>query len=296
VSYETRLPYMTRMQYLTFVFVVLVGALGGCSLESSYYFPECCDIAPPEGYQDLCIKTSDGAALDAWFLPAPSLAEGRVKRAPVVIFCHGNRRTIDYAGPGLAPLGQKADVSFLFFSYRGYGRSDPCSGVTRRSTVVDARAALDAALARPDVDPSGIVMMGYSIGGVPALAVAAERPEVRAVIIGGTYSRAKLILQDRDRSLAYLFLGDDYDPAASAAHLGSRPLFLFHGLADTDIEPYHALTIGAAAMRAGTPVTLELIEGADHNGVLAGRPGLYDEIAGFIRTSLGLAPRDQMLP
>ena len=276
---------MTRISIFTFVFLSLVGPLSGCSLESRYYFPGCCEIPTPAGFQDVRIKARDGTMLDSWFLPAPSLAEGRVQRAPVIIFCHGNRSTIDYAGPGLAPLGRKADVSFLFFSYRGYGQSDPCGSVTRRSTVVDALAALDAALARPDVDPSRVAMMGYSIGGVPALAVAAERPEVRAVIVGGTYSHAKLALQDRGRSFAYLFIGDDYDPAGSAARLGSRPLFLFHGLADTDVEPYHALIVGAAAMRAGTPVTLDLIEGADHNGILAGAPHLYDDIAKFLRTS-----------
>ena len=51
--------------------------------------------------------------------------------------------------------------------YLGYGHSDgsPCE----KGLYLDAQAALDAVRARPDVDPSKIVVFGRSLGGAVAV-------------------------------------------------------------------------------------------------------------------------------
>lgn len=275
--------------------VLTACTLGGCGLESAYYHPDSRSFDTPAGVEDLRLSTADGVGLHAWFVPAPRLESGASARAPVVIVCPGSRTQIDELAPLVRPLGAKADASLLLLSYRGYGRSDPVARVTREGTVRDALAAVDAALRRPDVDPEKIAVLGYSIGGIPALAVAAERPEIRCVVVGGTYATARLALEDHEQAWAHLLIGDDHDPQASAARLGPRPLMVFHGRLDGVIPPYHALLIAAAAMRQGTPVSLRIADNAGHRTILEDDPGLLDAIATFLGRAWAL-PRSLSEP
>jgi pimeloyl-ACP methyl ester carboxylesterase len=256
-------------------------SLAGCALESRFYQPSQRDFPTPEGYQDLTIVAAGNARLHGWFIPAPSIASGRASSAPALVFCHGSATTIDELAPKLEPIRDKADCSLVLFSYRGYGRSTPRESVTRRTTVQDTRRVLDELHKRPDVE--AIVLMGYSLGAVPALSVAAEKQYVDGVIVGGAYSRAKLALGDIGSSIIYPLVGGAFDPARSVADLGDRPLFIFHAQDDTSAPVYHAYLIAAAASRAGIPLTLRVVPGASHFDVLDRAPDLLDEIADFIR-------------
>lgn len=257
--------------------------LGGCAMESRYFLQENSEFPTPAGVQDVWFRSEGGRHLHGWFIPARSLAEGRVVQAPCVILCHGQQRTIDYYAPRMSPITDEADVSLFAFSYRGYGRSDPESSVTRRETLEDAEAALDAVLSHPGVDRARVGVIGYSLGGPAALGLASRRGEVSCAAVGGTFSTARAILEDQGKGWAYFLIGPELDPEASAKRLGGKPLMVFHAGNDSVIAPYHALRIAAAALCAGSPTELHIEPGVDHMDLLDEPTALKDEMVRFLR-------------
>lgn len=267
---------------ITLLMLVAACTLSGCALESRFYKPSVSEPVLPQGAEDVQLPGPRGSTLHAWFLPAPSRASGAAARRPAIVFCHGNQATIDYFAPRLESLRRDADVSLVLFSYRGYGRSSPLDTVTRATTVADAKAALEGVFQRSDVDPSQIYVMGYSLGGVAALAAAAEDPRVRGVIVGGTYARAADALKDSGYGWARALIGGAFDPADSIARLGPRPVFIFHGEQDTTPRTYHAYELAAEASRHGVPVEIFIVPNAGHYTAADEQSGTLKVIASFL--------------
>ncbi|WP_090301148.1 S9 family peptidase [Ensifer sp. YR511] len=135
------------------------------------------------------IDRGDGTAVEL-FLAQPSAA----KPAGALLFVHGYQR-------GLFLGGREAvdDGSLLYFSSRlnvtaaavsqpGFGASDGpadfCGPDTQRAIVV----ALDFLKGLPTVDPARIVLYGNSRGAVASAMVAAQVPDLRAIILAsGVY-------------------------------------------------------------------------------------------------------------
>lgn len=291
---------------------VAAWTLSGCSIESRFYRASLKSFATPEGVQDMSIPVS-GGTVHAWFVPGPMLARqaatahpacgehldnsdsastGAIRaddlhpeplRRPALLFCHGALFTIDRLLPHLSPIAERAGVALMMVSYRGFGRSSPLERITRRTTADDAIAAFDALAARPDVDPARIVVMGYSLGGPPAAAVARARP-VAGLVIGGTYSRAADALDDLGLSRYAWLIGNDLDPAPTVAQLGQKrpvpPLLVVHAEDDESTRSYHAFAIAASAARAGVPVSVRIIPGAGHREVFL-ESSLRDAVAEF---------------
>jgi uncharacterized protein len=98
--------------------------------------------------------------------------------APTVVLLHGlpgHERSLDLAH-WLRNLG----MHVLFFHYRGAWGSEGTYSL--HHCLPDCLAALDVALAHPQVDRSRLALAGLSLGGWVALAAAAARPVVRAVV------------------------------------------------------------------------------------------------------------------
>ena len=115
----------------------------------------------------------EGPALDA-VLEIPAGAGGPV---PCVVLCHphplygGDRRNNVVRALAEGALG--AGVAALSFDFRGVGASDG-SHDGGRGERDDARAALAAAAAQPEVDAGRIALAGYSFGGGVAAAVVTD--------------------------------------------------------------------------------------------------------------------------
>lgn len=295
-----RMTFPRRFSALAIWLLVAISALGlpACALESRFYGAEQREYPTPAGVEDLYVRVGprasapptasaapppDGPFVHCWLYPAPARVDS-TERSPAILFCHGARTQIDEIGPGLAPMAQRAGAAFMLVSYRGFGRSSPIDGPSRASTAADAAAALAALRARPDIDPDRIVVMGYSLGGPPALAAAATSP-VAGVIIGGTFSSAAAALEDRELSHLRLLLGNDFDPVDTVRRLDSTPLYIFHGESDSAFPVYHAYTLAAASSRAGLPVRLDIVPGAGHRSIFRDDPALFDRLAGFVRAA-----------
>lgn len=152
---------------------------------SLLYFPGSAtpsdDVLPPRA-ETLELQTDDGLRLPAWFLPAagaPSLDGAEPKPGPAVLICNGNGGDRSYRLPLATALSERG-YAVLLFDYRGYaGNPGSPSEDGLRS---DARAALEALAARPDVDPERIAYFGESLGAAVAGGLATERPPAALVL------------------------------------------------------------------------------------------------------------------
>jgi dipeptidyl aminopeptidase/acylaminoacyl peptidase len=239
-------------------------------------------------------------ALDGWLLPARERA--------VVLVLHGYGREHSRAwryGAFLHAAGYGV-LAVDFRSSRGSRRLPTTLG---HHEVVDAQAALDWLSAEPSLEGYAVGLLGESLGGSVALLVAAENPEVRAVVADGAFAHATLALEDSSqrwarlprrsarlaRALGRVVTGRDLgevDVESAAARLSGRPLFLIHALEDDRLSCANARRLWRAA---GAKDPLWIIPAAGHNEGWRRHPAEYERhvLAFFGRHLLG---RDAVPP
>ncbi|MFO0840561.1 MAG: alpha/beta hydrolase [Phycisphaerae bacterium] len=226
---------------------VLMGA-DGC-----FYFPTRTVYFTPKefnlAYEDARFRASDGVQLAAWFIPA----QQSPPRGTVIHF-HGNAENMTSHISFVAWLPTRG-FNLLTFDYRGYGASE--GRVTRAGTVRDGLAAVDYVLSRPDVDPRRVFIFGQSLGGAVAMVVAAQRPQVRAIVVDSTFGSYREIaaLHLRRRflpgfladGLAWLLVSGQYEPRDYLGTLAPRPLLVIQSGQDEICPPELSDTLFAAA-------------------------------------------------
>jgi hypothetical protein len=231
--------------------------------------------------------SADGTRLHGWFIPAAGASAA--EPAPGILHVHGNAGNItshlwftEYL-PG-------AGFNVFIFDYRGYGQSDGTPR-SRRPLIEDTHAALDALLARPEVDRSRIGMYAQSLGGAIGLNVMAERTEIRAAVIESAFSSWRQIAAEAvgghppgwfARALAWLLIGDGLRPDDAAARI-DRPLLFLHGTADSIIATFHSERLAQAA---GGRATLHLLSGGEHNSLRSTHPEVEEIVIDFLRQRL----------
>jgi uncharacterized protein len=243
-------------------------------LNSLLYFPSKAILETPADagldFHDLAIETADGERLHGWWVAARSTP------AAHVLLCHGNAGNV---GDRVlhAQLLCEAGLDVLLFDYRGYGRSTGRPG--EQGLYRDARAAREALLREPGVDPGRLVYVGESLGGAVALELALEHPPA-GLVLQSTFTGVREMA-----ALHYPFVPARLVPEAypSLARIPAlrAPLLVLHGDRD-DIVPVDQ---GRALFEAAPePKEIRLFPGLGHNDLvpLAGRA--YGEaIADFAR-------------
>lgn len=215
---------------------------------------------PPVGAEEVWFTNPEGERLHGWLLKP-----GGTFRPPVVVHCHGNAGTIDDHLPFSDFLVDHGFAVFIF-DYRGYGRS--ASGKPSRTSIIqDAAAALDAVLARDDLDGQRVAMLGVSLGSVPASHIAASRPQVRALALVAPFSSWSGVASDHVPLIGRVLVRTGSDPVQAITEL-KAPLLLLHGDRDTIILAKHSERLAERARSAGVPTTLETVPGADHNDIM----------------------------
>jgi pimeloyl-ACP methyl ester carboxylesterase len=208
------------------------------------------------GIEEVRFKTPDGVTLHGWLKHPPATPSGR--RFPLVIVFGGVRRETSW----MIDRGDKPERwGWLFMNYRGYGLSD--GEPSERVLLEDARLIYDYSAARPDVDPSNIVLLGRSLGAYFAVALAKTRP-IRGAILATPFDSFAALGAERYPWLPIgLLLNGRYDAASLAPAIKSPALFV---LAEhDDITP---IENGAALARAwGGPQRTLTLTGARHYGI-----------------------------
>ena len=241
-------------------------ALGGCT--GVIFQPMHQLVLTPDqiglDYEEVEFEAADGVPLHGWFLP-----EGAPRRGSI-LFLHGNAQNISTHIASVAWLpAQGFDV--LLFDYRGYGESRGSPSLA--GLHLDFEAALQALLARPEIERDRVIVFGQSLGGslaITALAASPLRHQVRALIVEGAFTSYRALAREKlaDFWLTWplqaplaLTIEDRYRPIDVIGELAALPLLIVHGEADRVVPPEHAVALYEAARR---PKTLWLVPGAGH--------------------------------
>lgn len=252
------------------VILAVIGYLKFVGLDGKFYYPNDKVYFQPNElgleHEDVTFRTEDGLTLSGWFLPARGTARG------LVVHFHGNAANIT-GHIGLVHWLPDAGYHVLMFDYRGYGKSE--GRVTRAGTIRDGHAALDYARSRPEAEGLPLLVYGQSLGGAVAIVVAADRPEVDAVVAESTFGSYRGIAALHARQLVYfdwlgrglarIAISDGYDPIDVVQRIAPRPLLIIAAENDEICFPELARELYDAA---GEPKSFWLAPGAEHLGIL----------------------------
>ncbi|MBF6066383.1 alpha/beta hydrolase [Nocardia terpenica] len=216
-------------------------------------------------YEDLYFTAADGVRINGWFVRAAN---------PVghILFAHGNAGNIGDRTPVLALL---AAVGFdvLVFDYRGYGRSGGRPG--ERGSYLDARAAREALLRQPDVDPDRMLYLGKSLGGAVMIELATAFAPAGLMLMS-TFTG----LRDAARAV-YPFLPwpvvPNAFPSLNRLRTVRAPVLIMHGDDDELLPVRMAHALYAAAPE---PKRLKIFPGGKHNDLIM-KPDWITTVSGW---------------
>ena len=182
------------------------------------------------GYEDYFIPTPDGETLHLWYLPT------ELNRGTVVVV-QGSTGTMP-CYLFVASLLVEKGWSLVMFDFRGFGESSGEPDIGKLH--VDLYAVLDWAAA--NTDRQNFTLLGVSLGSLPAVTAAVNRPELvngiildSPVAMGEEIRRSELVLGDFAETLIDL-LPPEMLPEDNIASM-TQPLLLIEGGQDTITPP-----------------------------------------------------------
>ncbi|MBN2373958.1 alpha/beta hydrolase [bacterium] len=220
------------------------------------------------GLEKIWLDTSFGK-VEAWFLP-PAIKHETMP-APAVIFAHGNAELIDYWPQTLGRF-TSLGMGLLLVEYPGYGRSQ--GRPSQKSIEETFVSAYDTITAREGTDRSRIVIMGRSIGGGAACALAAKRPSA-ALILMSTFTSVRAFAP---RFLIPGFIIRNPFDNLSVVTSYSCPVIIFHGKNDAIVPYNHGLALFHAA-KQGKIITCS----SGHNDCPPNWESFWKDLESFLR-------------
>lgn len=196
------------------------------------------------GYESLTLTSADGAEIAAWYMPSQNGA--------AIIMQHGYKANREEMLDEAAMMIRHG-YGVIAVDLRAHGESDGQAISFGMYELQDVDAAYRYLLARPDVDPERIGMLGNSMGASIAILYAAQNPQIKAVVSVSAFAS----LQDEIATGVRHFTGLPPFPfapmiqyfaeqetglrasqIAAIDHIGEispRPVFILQGGADTAI-------------------------------------------------------------
>jgi len=224
----------------------------------------------PAGWrlEQVAFQARDGTRLAGVLVLPPA------ERPPLVIYYGGNAEEVtSSASHAHQAHGERA---VLLVNYRGYGASAGKPG--EKAIVSDALELFDWAAARGDIDARHIALHGRSLGSGVAVAVAAQRPAARCVVLTTPFDSALEVAAKMYPWLPVSFLlRHPFDSAALAPGM-KQPALILIGEADTLIPKRHSERL---AQQWGGPVERRYFAGFGHND-LDLHPGYNAAIREFL--------------
>lgn len=221
-------------------------------------------VTPPEGAELLRLTTPRGETITALF--GRALAGGQpispeeARAAVTILYFYGNGMCLADAVDQFQ-LFRELGCNVLIPDYPGFGMSSGEPSETGCSAAADASYA--HLLSRKDVDPSRIVVAGWSLGGAVALDLAVRAsPPPAGLIAFSTFTSLTELGQSRFPWIPVgVFLRHRFENDRKIARVAC-PILLGHGRQD-EIVPV-AMT-GRLAKMASQPVESFVIDRASHN-------------------------------
>jgi pimeloyl-ACP methyl ester carboxylesterase len=131
--------------------------------------------------------------LTAWWLPASPASTSKPTTAPAlttppryaaftILYLHGGSGSLSDTLPTLARL-HAIGLNIFAIDYRGFGASDPPTHPTASRMAQDTAAALDYLTATRHIPAHSIIPFGEGLAAALAASLAAQHPELPAVIL-----------------------------------------------------------------------------------------------------------------
>jgi fermentation-respiration switch protein FrsA (DUF1100 family) len=224
-------------------------------------------------FETVELTTEDGVRLRAWYT-AP-------RNGAVILVAHGHAASIP---EDVYALFTRHGYGVVAWDFRAHGESGGEFTSLGYYEVLDAKAALEFALSRPEVQHVG--GWGGSMGAATLLLSAAQFPEIEAVVADSSFSTLEAELDHRVpvpvfRELTGFFAElqtgagiDAVRPMEAIARLSPRPVFIIQGLRDTMIPLDSARDLFEAA---GEPRYLWTDEKAYHLNMFPKYPEEYEQ-------------------
>jgi dipeptidyl aminopeptidase/acylaminoacyl peptidase len=232
----------------------------------------------------------DQLRLDGWYLPA------KAPSTKAVIISHGykgNRLEEGANALGTAKLLTENGYNVLMFDYRASGNSEGDVAAIGALEKRDLAGAVDYVRSRGN---QKVGLLGYSMGAGTSLVVAAELPEVDAVVADSGLRDLEAYLKEKmpiwtnlpDFPFTQIILWTippligvdlkEMSPIDVAPALAKKPVLLIHGDADETIPPTNSEAVFAAYRGAGgTKGKLLIFPGAKHAGAAKKDPARYHQ-------------------
>jgi len=143
--------------------------------------PPCLEPQPLAGFpapEEYWLPTTDDIEIRVWYYPSQNGA--------AVLETGGMNGAL---GERLPPVDFLLQAGYGVIQVDTRACARPPAPVTQGyNETHDAEAALDFLLARPEVTPDRIGIIGFSMGGATAISVAARRSEIQSVVRDGGFS------------------------------------------------------------------------------------------------------------
>ncbi len=229
-------------------------------------------------FQDVEFMTEDHVKLSAWYTPPQNGA--------VILVAHGygDKRMED-----IYALFASHGYGVLAWDFRAQGKSEGEFSSLGYYETLDAKAALDFALAQPGVEHVG--GWGGSMGAVTMIRAAARYPEIEALVADSPFvtleEEMKLrvpfpVIRPLIRFFAESVSGvtlDQVRPVDDIGRISPRPVFLIQSLSDRMVPLDSAQRLYDAA---GEPRQLWLENGVPHLNMYVYHKAEYTErVIGF---------------
>jgi fermentation-respiration switch protein FrsA (DUF1100 family) len=235
------------------------------------YLPDRSAVPPAAtvlpGGADVPLATADGLTLTAWLVPPQATVDRRV----AVLYAPGNGGN-RLGRAGLVATLAARGFTVLAMDYRGYGGNP--GNPTEAGLIEDVRAAR-AALAARGWPADRVLYLGESLGCAVVTRLAVDTPPA-GLLLRSPFTDLAAAGQHNYPYLPVRPLLWDRLPVADLIGRVTVPLTVVYGTADSIIPPELSL---AVADRAGGPVTVVAVPGADHNdAALFDGPALVDAL------------------
>lgn len=219
-------------------------------------------------FEDVVFAGDDGTKLHGWYVPHPA------PRA-LVLYCHGNGEDVPRLANRLRVLHDRIGVAVFAWDYRGYGRSE--GSPHEDNVIADAHVACRWLAKRASVEPAEIVLMGRSLGGAVAIAVAAETP-VRGLVLDRTFAKLTDAAAVHFPWLPVRWLMKNRFWSVDRIVEYHGPLLQTHGT-DDEVIPF-AMAEQLYEASPSRDKRFVRVDGGNHNGPLP--PWCYDELDQFL--------------
>jgi alpha-beta hydrolase superfamily lysophospholipase len=238
------------------------------------YFPDSTAVRPAgrviDGAHDLTLRTSDGLALGAWFVPARPASDTHLA-VLVAPGNAGNRST----RAGLATELSRRGFAVVLMDYRGYG-GNPGSP-TEEGLLEDALAAA-LALEGLGYPAKRTIYFGESLGSGVVAALQSRRPPA-GLVLRSPFTELAAVGAHHYPWLPVRLLLKDRFPVLGPLSASEVPVTVIYGDRDSVVPAELSARVADEADAAATLVERVVIRGADHNDEVMVGPRVADAVA-----------------